>query len=346
MNTPNLNLTGRNISILHETQSLFGEYLAMDGVTEIAVNRPNEIFIERNSRWEYMSAKQITYDSCFRFANALATYNKDIIHDTKPILSSVLPSGERVQVVIPPACEQDTISITIRKPSQTFFSLDDYVKDGFFKRVIKQTKQLSDVDSELLTLYEQEKYDDFLKKAVQVGKNIAIAGETGSGKTTLMKALTDYIPLDERLVTIQDTPELAMRNHKNYVHLFYPSEAKHNDIITATSLLKSCLRMKPDRILLAELRSGETYDFINVVSSGHKGSITSCHAGSVKETWERLIMMTLQNEQGRTLSYDVIHRLLIQTIDIVVHVTKTPEHGRHITEIYFEPMRKLGVGNA
>ncbi|OOF40062.1 P-type DNA transfer ATPase VirB11 [Rodentibacter rarus] len=341
-----LNLTGKNVSILHETQSLFGEYLSMDGVTEIAVNRPNEIFIERNSHWEYMEVGQITYDSCFRFANALATYNADIIHDTKPILSSVLPSGERVQVVMYPACEKDTISITIRKPSQTFYSLDDYVKSGFFNRIIQQTKQISDVDRELLGLYQQGQYAEFLKKAVLYGKNIVIAGETGSGKTTLMKALTDYIPLDERLITIQDTPELAMRRHKNYVHLFYPSEAKHNDIITATSLLKSCLRMKPDRILLAELRSGETYDFINVISSGHNGSITSCHTGSVKETWERLIMMTLQNEQGRTLSYDVILRLLVQTIDIIVHVTKTPEHGRHITEMYFDPMRKLGVGNA
>ena len=99
--------------------------------------------------------------------------------------------------------------------------------------------------------------------------------------------------------------------------------------------------MKPDRILLAELRGGETYDFINVVSSGHNGSITSCHAGSVSETWERLILMTLQNDQGRTLSYDVIRRLLQQTIDIIVHVTNSHEHGRHMTEIYFDPQAKI-----
>ena len=342
MDMLNSSLTGKAVSILHETSSLFGKYLDQDGVTEIAINRPNEIFIEQNSEWKRFEETHITYDSCYRFANALATYNSDIIHDTKPILSSVLPTGERVQVVMPPACEKDTISITVRKPSKTFFSLDNYIEQGFFNRVIQKVDKLTDIDIELLDLYQRKDYATFLQKAVLYGKNIVIAGETGSGKTTFMKALIDFIPIEERLATIEDTPELFLRNHQNYVHLFYPSEAKQGDIITAATLLKACLRMKPDRILLAELRSGETYDFINVVSSGHNGSITSCHAGSVNDTWERLILMTLQNDQGRTLSYDVIKRLLVQTIDIIIHVTNTPENGRHITEIYFDPNSRLG----
>ena len=335
-------LLQNNVSINYSAKKLFGTYLTIDGVTEIVVNRPGQVFTECHGEWQQHEAPHITLESCRHFSTELATYNKDLIDDTKPILSSVLPTGERVQIVVPPACERDTISITIRKPSQTFFSLGDYISAGFFDRIIAKTIALSKTDEHLLQLYHAGQYADFLKYAVLYGKNIVIAGETGSGKTTLMKALNEFIPIWQRIVTIEDTPELFMRQHPNYVHLYYPSEAKHGDLITAATLLKACLRMKPDRILLAELRSGETYDFINVMSSGHSGSITSCHAGSVAETWERLILMTLQNEQGRTLSYEVIRRLLQQTIDIVVHVTNSPA-GRHITEIYFDPMDKLNI---
>lgn len=334
-------LQQNNVSISYSAKKLFGTYLEMDGVTEIVVNRPGQVFTECNSQWQQHDAPHITLESCLHFSTELATYNKDLIDDTKPILSSVLPSGERVQVVVPPACERDTVSITIRKPSQTFFALGDYVRSGFFDQIIAQNIELSESDEKLLMLINAGQYADFLQQAVLYGKNIVIAGETGSGKTTLMKALNEFIPISQRIITIEDTPELFIRKHPNYVHLYYPSEAKHGDLITAATLLKACLRMKPDRILLAELRSGETYDFINVISSGHSGSITSCHAGSVAETWERLILMTLQNEQGRTLSYDVIRRLLQQTIDIIVHVNNSPGKGRHITEIYFDPMAKI-----
>ena len=115
-------------------------------------------------------------------------------------------------------------------------------------------------------------------EAVKNGKNIVICGETGSGKTTFMKTLIDFIPFTDRVITIENAKEIKFYEHKNYVQLFYPSEAKLGDPVTSSTLLKSCLRMKPDRILLAEVRGGETYDFLNVISSGHNGSMTSCHA--------------------------------------------------------------------
>ncbi|MBN6059381.1 P-type DNA transfer ATPase VirB11 [Aggregatibacter actinomycetemcomitans] len=334
-------MTSQATSLEIHTKRLFGTLLDDEQITEIAINRPGEIFFEKCGKWQKEKAEQITFSLCESFAKALAKFRNDDINEIKPVLSAVLPTGERVQVVFPPACERDTISITVRKPNKSFFDLPYYINNGFFDRVIQSENKLSENDEQLLQMFQAKKYSDFLSQAVTLGKNIIIAGETGSGKTTLMKSLVDFIPLEERLATIEDTPELFFRQHENYVHLFYPSEAKTGDLITAASLLKSCLRMKPDRILLAELRSGETYDFINVVSSGHNGSITSCHAGSVAETWERLILMTLQNDQGRTLSYNVIRRLLQQTIDIIVHVTNSYQHGRHMTEIYFDPNSKL-----
>ena len=220
--------------------------------------------------------------------------------ESTPIVSAVLPNGERSQFVMPPACKDGTISITIRKPGFTVRTLDSYVKDGFFNHVCT-VQALPDADQELLELGAKmqdcdsleelaQKRANFLIRAVELGKNIVIAGETGSGKTTFMKALMQAIPTDERIITIEDVPELmwGLPNHKNQVNLLYPSEAKEDSIITAASLMRSCLRMKPDRILLAELRGGETFDFLNVCLSGHGGTITSCHAGTCQGVFDYL----------------------------------------------------------
>lgn len=146
------------------------------------------------------------------------------------------------------------------------------------------------------------------------------------------------IPTHERIITIEDVPELlyGLPNHKNLVNLFYPSEATDTSTVTAASLMRSCLRMKPDRILLAELRGGETFDFLNVCLSGHGGSITSCHAGSCAQVFDYLALKVLQSSTGRQLPIDVIQSLLHQVIDVVVHVHKDPVIGRHITEIWFK----------
>ena len=171
---------------------------------------------------------------------------------------------------MPPATKREMISITIRKPSQKRFSINDHERSGLFESVKDfDKKQTNPKDTELLEFYTTKNYKDFLAKAVNFGKNIVICGETGSGKTTFMKSLIDFIPIQERIITIEDVEEIKFYEHKNFVQLFYPSEAKNGDFLNSATLLKSCLRMKPDRILLAELRGAETYDFINVLFSKH-----------------------------------------------------------------------------
>jgi len=322
----------------------FGEWMEDAAITEVCVNQPGEVWCERACKWERHDAPALTFDHLRSLATAIAKFSANEVSDSRPILSAVLPRGERVQIVMPPACEQGAISVTIRKPSFTARTLSDYAKQDFFKHIRPITAELSRDEQELLQLKEQHDYEGFLRRAVQLEKVIVVAGETGSGKTTFMKALMQEIPTDQRIITIEDVPELFLPNHPNHVHLFYPSEAKEeeNAPVTAAALLKSCLRMKPTRILLAELRSGETFDFINVAASGHGGSITSCHAGSAELTFERLALMVLQNRQGRTLPYPVIRRLLHMVVDVVVHVHNDVygDHGRHITELWYEPMRK------
>lgn len=313
-------------------------------ITEICVNRPFEIWCERYNVWEKHDAPELTLDHLRSLATAVARFTGNDISDTCPILSATLPEGERIQIVMPPACENDTISITVRKPSFTIRKLDDYQPQGFFKHIRPIIGGLTPQEQELMQLKEGGDYITFLQRAVQLEKIIVVAGETGSGKTTFMKALMQEIPCEQRIITIEDVPELFLPNHPNHVHLFYPSEAKDEDNVpvTAATLLKSCLRMKPTRILLAELRGGETFDFINIAASGHGGSITSCHAGSAELTFERLALMILQNRQGRTLPYAVIRRLLYLVVDVIVHIHNPPDDtcGRHITEIWFDPMKK------
>lgn len=223
----------------------FKEFLDDPDITEICVNRPGEIYCERKSIWEYHETTSLDLAHCRSLGIAVANYSSNEISDTHPILSAVLPNGERLQVIFPPACERETISITIRKPSRRIITIDDFDKQGFFNFVRPITKGLTDEEKHLSDLLGQKRYRDFLIEAVRTKKVIVIAGETGSGKTTFMKGLMQHVPLHERIITIEDVPELFLPNHKNHVHLFYPSEATNDSPVNAQKLLKSTLRMKP-----------------------------------------------------------------------------------------------------
>lgn len=329
----------------------FSPYLHDSSITEIAVNRPGRIYYETKGGWQSEDAPALTFETLVSLGTAVARFAGENVpfSNQDPILSATLPDGERIQIVMPPACRAGHISITIRKPSKQIRTLDAYAAEGFFDRM-HPVNRISADDEELLELYKHlhdttdaaKNRAKFLRRCVELGKNIVIAGETGSGKTTFMKALMQFIPTSERIITIEDVPELlyGLPNHDNQVNLLYPSEASPKSTVTAASLLRSCLRMKPDRILLAELRGGETFDFLNTCLSGHGGSITSCHAGSCRETFEYLALKVLQSEAGGGLSNEVIRKLLNLTIDVVVHVHNDRNYGRHITEIWFDPSVK------
>ena len=205
----------------------FGKYLDDERINEIAYNGGNLIWTEDIiGNWSSHES-ELDFNAAQSFANACAAYKNDKIERQKPILSCILSTGERVQIVIPNATKENHISITIRKPSKVRYTIDDYINNG-------------SIDAKMA---------NELKIAIENGKNIIICGETGSGKTTFMKTLIDFIPLDERIITIEDVEEIKFWDHKNFVQLFYPSEAKSDSLVNATTLLKSCLRMKPSRIL-------------------------------------------------------------------------------------------------
>jgi len=308
----------------------FREILNKEDTTEVCYNGKNEIFsLDSKGKWTTYETK-LDNKTALKVATAISAVKNSEVSEDRPILSATLDRSERVQIVAPPATNGIT-SITIRKPSYFKITMDEYEEQKIFEIASNRDKKIDT----LLEFYKNEDYKNFIQSAVREGKTIIVSGATGSGKTTFMKTLIDYIPHSERIISIEDVEELVFTEHKNYVQLFYPSEAKTTDFLTAASLLKSCLRMKPDRIILAELRGGETFDFINIINSGHSGSITSCHAGSVEETFSRLELMTLQNPNGQKIPFDVIRKTLRSTIDIVIHLADT-EIGRRITEVYYK----------
>lgn len=344
------NKVDKTVSVRFFLEPLSG-FLRDETVTEIVVNRPGQVYTENSGRWRSYNVPELTFEHLVNLGVAAAAFAGEnlVFSGTDPVLSVTLPGGERAQFVMPPACKDGTVSLTIRKPSFRILTLKNFIEDGFFSKIRAAVGE-NPVDAELLDLFghihdganTNEKRACFLQRAVELGKNIVIAGETGSGKTTFMKALMQSIPKEERIITIEDVPELlyGLPLHDNQVNLFYPSEAKSNSTVTAATLMRSCLRMKPDRILLAELRGGETFDFLNVCLSGHGGSITSCHAGSCRGVFEYLALKVLQSETGKTLPYDVIRKLLYLTVDVVVHIHNDRRQGRHITEIWFDPSVK------
>lgn len=330
----------KNISLDRYKQRFFGEFLNIPGLTEIAVNRPDQLFTKINGEWKQHPVN-LTYEESYNFARCLAKHHGDNIEDIKPGLSATLESGERCQVVVPPACERDTVSITIRKPSRVQIPHQSYIDAGFYHRV--QGKEQGEThDAVLMKRYLDGDIPRFMEKCVEYGKTIAVAGETSTGKTTYMKMLIGYIPLYLCIVTIEDNPEITFFEHKNYVHLFYPSESsdeKGGAIVTPASLLRWNYRMNPDRILLTEVRGAEAWDFLKITGSGHEGSMTSIHAGSAKEAIDGFITRCYENPQCSQLPYTFMLRKVLDSLDVIVSID-LDGNIRRMNDIYFRPLHR------
>jgi type IV secretion system protein VirB11 len=318
------------------------EYMTSPEVTEICINRPGELYLETRAGWQRVDVPSLTFERARQFCTAVVNESNtgQRITDADPVVSLTFPTGQRAQFVIPPACDAGKVSITIRLPSKHTKSLSQYHEDGFFNQILESDGSISEQDRELLELRHSREYAEFFRRAVMYRKNIVVSGATGSGKTTFMKALVNHIPDNERLVTIEDARELFL-TQPNVVHLLYSKGGQSTSNVSAKSCMEACLRMKPERIILAELRGDEAFYFIRNCASGHPGSITSCHAGSPEQTWDQLALMVKASAEGSGLEFNVIKRLLMMTIDIVVHI-KAHAGSRYITGIDFNPGRAQG----
>lgn len=309
------------------------------GVIEVCLNRPGEIHVETVDGWQALSVPQMTLERCLALATAVATYGGQQIDQDHPLLAATLPSGERVQFAIAPAVSHGLVSITVRKPAQVLRRLEDFEREGLFERT-GGALDASDAplphEQELLGLLAARRHADFLRLAVRRRQTVVVSGRTGSGKTTFMKGLVEEIPSGERLITIQDAAELTLPHHPNAVHLFYSKDGHSAARLTAKSLLEACLRMKPDRIFLAEVRGDECFHFIRLAASGHPGSLTSVHAGSCTLAFEQMALMVRESGAGSGLTLVEIRRLLRLVVDVVVQFDRD-ELGRFVSEIDYQP---------
>ena len=365
MNSVNTNILDRSASLrgLLE-QTGIQPFLDNAAFNEVVINRPYELWTECSEGWKMHPMPSLSFPTLKKIANTFAIFNKLEIGMDNPICSGVMPDGQRGQVVIPSACERDTVSIVIRRPSDTRFSLNDYVQSGRLDQWVDassfQTANNA-LPSDLLAKVEAEKneierlnallgipedvrlqlfelrmlkakserdVDTFVRLAVEHKQNICLIGATGSGKTTFTKAVCDLVPLDTRIITIEDTAELDLPNHPNRVHLFYKD-------VTPKDLLKSCMRMKPDRIFLTELRGEESFDYLMALNTGHGGSITTVHANDCNSAYYRVGSLIKQSEIGQKLDFEYIMSEVYTTLDVMMFL-----HHTYVKEIAYDPIRK------
>lgn len=305
---------------IYLTSSLapFAAALARPDVTDVYVNRPGEMWVETiGGAVERLVDPLLNEAVLNRLARQLAALSHQGISREHPLLSARLPDGARVQLVAPPAT-RGSLVLAIRKHVAPMISLQDYVSGGLFAGTTARPLGRADrIDQKIRTLVDAGNYAEGLGTAVRARKNILVSGGTSTGKTTFLNALLREIPADERLIVIEDTAELAL-DHDNAVGLIAVRGELGEARVNANDLVAASLRMRPDRIILGELRGPEAFAFLRAVNSGHPGSMTTIHADSPEGAVEQLVLLVLQ--AGTNLGREDVRHYVAQTVDVFVQL--------------------------
>lgn len=298
----------------------FADVMARSDVTDIYVNRPHELWVETTGgateRHDAPGLDGLTLD---RLARQVAALSHQGVSREHPLLSASLPDGSRIQVVAPPAT-RGSLALAVRKHVSTDLTLAYYVDAGAFDATRRGGSSRSEIDGKLAGLLADGQLAEMLSAAVQARKNILVSGGTSTGKTTFLNALLREIPASERLILIEDTPELQLR-HDNAIGLLAARSALGEAQVTANDLVAASLRMRPDRIILGELRGDEALAFLRAVNTGHPGSMTTVHADSPEGAIEQITLLVLQ--AGTQLSRADVHHYVRSTVDVFVQLART-----------------------
>ncbi|MGN0431290.1 MAG: CpaF family protein [Lachnospiraceae bacterium] len=288
---------------------LLDSIMADDDITEVMINGPEEIFIEKKGK---LMRLQQAFESERRLEDIVqkivALAGREVNQAT-PIVDTRLPDGSRVNVVLPPIALKGA-TVTIRKFSKTPMTIEQLIKYGSI------TAEIAHV----------------LEMLIKAKYNIFVCGGTGSGKTTFLNALSNYIPKDERVITIEDSAELQITGVENLVSLeTRNANVTGTDAITIRDLIKSSLRMRPERIVVGEVRGGEALDMLQAMNTGHDGSLSTGHANSTADMLSRLETMVLQGADG--LPLEAIRQQIASAVDIIIHLSRLRDHSRKTMEI-------------
>lgn len=295
-------------------------WLERTDVTDILINQPGEIWFEtRGEPLKRVEAPQIDSLMLQRLAQQIAAASHQGVNREHPLLAATLPTGARVQVVAPPATRRH-FALAIRKHDIGDLSLDDYARSGMLKGVARIDQDADrDIDARLSALLDSGDTQSFLSQAVRAGKNILISGGTASGKTTFLNALLKEVPQSERVIVIEDTPEIHL-SQPNSVGLVAVRSELGEARVNVEELLKAALRMRPDRLLVGEIRGAEAFSFLRAINTGHPGSMTTVHADSPRGAFDQIAFMALQ--AGTNLTRSDIVDYARSVIDIVVQLTR------------------------
>lgn len=313
------------------------DFLDDEQISEILINKPQEVFIERQGALLRFDIPVLTTQYLRRLFTLIANENKQCLSESSPMLSGNLHDGSRVQLVIPAAAQHETLSI--RKFTLKNLTFDDYASLGFFAKaqgVNLDSDPLIDNPDEvtLQRLYKTSNWPEFLAQAIRFKKNIIISGGTSSGKTTFLNSCTQHITLNERLITLEDTFEINVP-HPNLVRLKalkqVGGEAHH---VSMQDLVQASLRLRPDRIIMGEIRGKEVFDFVSACSTGHSGALATIHANNPKVAFMRMAQLYKLNLIAGMTDTD-IYNVLHEVVDIVVQLAKTHE-GRRLVEVYYK----------
>jgi type IV secretion system protein VirB11 len=307
-------------------------------VTDIYINRPAELWVETlGGANERHVVPALDAAHLGRLARQVAALNHQGISREHPLLSASLPDGSRIQIVAPPATRGD-LAIAIRKHVSADLTLDDYVSANAFGNVRIEGDRQSAALEHVRELVDADDIGTALRTAVQGRLNILISGGTSSGKTTFLNALIREIPAEERLILIEDTPEIRL-NHANAVGLIAARSALGEAHVTANDLVSTSLRMRPDRIILGELRGSEAFAFLRAINTGHPGSMTTIHADSAGRAFEQLALLVL--EGGSTLQREDVLAYVRSTVDLVLQLNRDAT-GRSVSGIMVRSRRGEG----
>ena len=306
---------------------------SIPNVVEVSINRPKEAWIEVKGEMSRHDIPEFDFNHLKALGRLVAQYSEQTVSEETPLLSATLPAGYRIQVVFPPACEPGSVAMSIRKQAVLDLNLDDYEAIGAFQSTVTEEGE-DKLNKELSALLDKGQVKEFIKRAVRGRKNIIVSGGTSTGKTTFMNAALKEISPNERIITAEDAREIDIKHIPNRVHLVASRGGQGRAKVTTQDLIEACLRLRPDRIIVGELRGLEAFSFLRAVNTGHPGSISTLHADSPKLAFEQLVLMVMQAGLGleRQQIYEYIHSI----INIVIQLKRGVGGQRFVSEIYFK----------
>lgn len=319
------------LAYLHQYLQPLQPWLIRDDITDIYINQPGELWIEGPGPGiERIACDAFDQRTLERLARQIAAFTHQGISREHPLLSATLPDGARVQIIMPPAT-RGSVAVAIRKHLVMDRTLSDYDREGGFDGLVPDDSGRFALLSTLAEKLSTAGPASMLAEAVRARANILIAGGTSTGKSTFLNALIREVPSDERLIFIEDTPELKI-HHDNAVGLLAARSKLGESSATSEDLLGAALRMRPDRIILGEIRGAEAFTFLRAINTGHPGSMTTIHADSPERAIEQLALLVLQT--GTQLRRQDVIDYVRSTIDVFVQLERH-DGSRRVSQISF-----------